>query len=490
MRLILGPIPGAVTNDSAKVWIFWSKSQDDEPAPKCHIYKNKECTEKISSSPFDDVSTSVHTSGAIHGLSGLAHISFPGEERKYYFKIKSGLKNDPEDERIYAIRPFPKDASCIDSLSFALVSCHRPIFKPKVDEKRVSAMWKQLGDRMHEHGCRFLINAGDQVYSDYPALNAWEHSLKESSDEKKLWYYRQLYLKYWDFPEVQEVMRSFPQYMIWDDHEITNGWGSEHRHYGDNRYRRVFEIARQAYIEFQHCHNPNPLREGEFYFAFNYGPVAFLFMDLRGHRNIALYDPKADNGSYPLAGKEQWDDIQKWLNSKVIKESKALFVITSVPVCHLSRKFWSFGFIKNDIFDQWSTPHNKKERRILLGSLLKWSGDKNKPVFLLSGDVHVGTVGKITEKTGGDGNSIHQITSSPITNDPASLLDIFMKRFSGEFNFHLEKGKKRPMHGKITHRYRKRNFAIIKVQLNDINPNVYLYMYEGGKRKPDPVSFI
>ncbi len=486
----MGPIPGAVTNNSAKIWIFWSKSQEDEPVPKCHVYKDKECNEEISSSPFDAVSSSVHISGAIHGLSGLAHISFPGEERKYYFKIKSSSASNQEDDRVYSVRPFPKDASSIDSLSFALVSCHRPLFKPKVDKKRVSAMWKQLGDKMREHDCRFLINAGDQVYSDYPALNAWEWSLKESSDEKRLWYYRQLYLKYWDFPEVQEVMRSFPQYMIWDDHEITNSWGSESKYFKGDKYRRVFEIARQAYIEFQHCHNPNPLRKGELYFAFNYGPVAFLFMDLRGHRNITLYDLEAGNDSYPLAGKEQWDDIQEWLNSKVVQESETLFVVTSVPVCHLSRKFWSLGFIKKDVFDQWSTPHNKKERRMLLDSLLKWSGEKNKPVFILSGDVHVGTVAYIIEKTGDNGKKIHQITSSPITNDPATLLDIFMKKYSGEFNFHLEKGNKRPVHGKITRRYRKRNFAIIKVQFNDVNPSVYLYMYKEGKNKPDPVSFI
>jgi len=264
--------------------------------------------------------------------------------------------------------------------------------------------------------------------------------------------------------------------MIWDDHEITNGWGSDERHSTDATCRKVFEVARQAYIEFQHSHNPDPLRQGNLYFAFNYSPVAFLFMDLRGHRDITLYDPNAPGKRYPLAGEEQWEDIKAWFNSEIVQESKMLFVVTSVPVVHLSRRWIDFEFLKNDIRDQWSTERNKTERRMLLDLLYKWSGERKKPVFILGGDVHVGTVAEITELE--TGNKIHQITSSPITNKPAYLLDLFLALFSNKFDFHLEENERRPVHGKITKRCRRRNFTIIKVKFTDQKPQVSLYMYK------------
>jgi len=488
MKLILGPIVGAVTHKKAKVWIFGDHSNENETAPQCLVFKDEKCTKKVFQSPFETVSSSVHESDAIHGLAGLAEISFPSGREKIYFKIVSPSADEGQNDRIYTIRPFPKINAGIDTLSFGLISCHRPTLKPDDKEETVARMWRYLGDMMNKHDCRFLCQVGDQVYCDHDQFNAWEMSLEAESPEKRLWYYREAYLKHWNFPEVQEVVRTFPQYMIWDDHEITNGWGSSLKHSKDDKCRKVFEVARQVFFEFQHSHNPDPLRKGEHYFAFNHGPVAFLFMDIRGHRDIALYNPLKPDEGYPSAGEQQWEDIQAWLNSDTIQQSKAMFVITSVPVIHLNRKFGSLGIFKNDINDQWSTAHNKKERRLLLKVLYEWIGETNRPVFILSGDVHVGTFGKITELE--TGRVVHQISASPITYDPAYYLDFFLQKWSGEFDFHLEDDQKGPIHGEITERYRRRNFAIITVQFKEQTPQVTLNMYEERQDEPVKVEFF
>ena len=486
MKLLLGPIVGAVTHDKARVWIFWNRDREDENLPRCHIFKDETCAEEIGHSPFTTVSSSVHEVGGIHGVAGLANISFPSGGEKFYFKIKFDSMN--ENGQIYSIRPFPEIGEDIDTLSFALISCHKPSFKSEKEDNRRDKMWEYLGDKMGEHDCRFLIQAGDQIYADHEHFNAWEWSLEENLPQKRLWYYRQTYLKSWNFPRVQEVMRTFPQYMIWDDHEITNGWGSDKKHSEDPKCRKIFEeAAHQAYFEFQHCHNPDSLRNGEFYYTFNYGPIAFLFLDLRRHRDITRYNPKVAGNDFPLAGKEQWDDIRAWLNSEIVQESKILFVVSSVPVFHLSRKFGSLGIFKNDIRDQWSTPHNKTERRILLNLLYGWSEEGNKPVFILGGDVHVGTIAEIIEAE--TGNKIHQITSSPITNKPAWFLDWFLQTISSHFEIHLEENDQRPVKARITDRFRKRNFAVIKVQFSEQNPQVVLHMYEEGKEEPYSISF-
>ncbi len=481
MKILLGPILGAVTRESAKVWIFWNRDPDNEISPQCRVFKDRSCTEEVSRSEFKTVSRSVHEVDGIHGIASLAEISFPSEGGEFYFKITFDPKGRSENNQVHSIRPFPKIGLTVDSFSFGLISCHHPWFRPDKDKKIVATMWRHLGDEMQKHDCRFLIQAGDQVYADHDQFNAWERSLKTASQQEKLSYYRQTYLKSWDFPNVQDVMRAFPQYMIWDDHEITNGWGSDERHSEDPTCRQVFEVARQAYVEFQHSHNPDPLRQGEFYFAFNYGTVAFLFLDLRGHRDFTRYNSEMPGNGYPLAGKMQWEDIKAWLESEIVQESKMLFVVTSVPTFHLSRKWGSLGRFKNDVRDQWSTSHNKGERRLLLDLLYQWSGPKKRPVFILGGDVHVGTIGEATEIE--TGKKIHQITSSPITNKPAWFLDLFLALFSKKFKFHLEEGDKRPVHGKITKRFRRRNFAVVKVEFTQQNPRVYLHMYTvRGKR--------
>lgn len=486
MKQIFGPVVGAVTRTNAKIWIFWSRSHVDEAIPECHVFKDEACTKRIDKFPFTIISSSVHESGDIYGLAGLTEVTFPSKGEKFYFKIISTSVDDRQNDQIYSIQPFPEPNTDIDRLSFGIISCHKPSLKPNSEEKTVAKMWRYLADKMKEHDCRFLIQSGDQVYCDHDEFNAWKMSLKTDSQEKRLWYYREAYLKSWNFPDVQHVMQTYPQYMIWDDHDITNGWGSDRKHARDPKCKAIFEVARQAYIEFQHSYNPAPLREGEQYYAFNYGPVAFLVMDIRGHRDIGLYNKQKADEVYPLAGKEQWDDISAWLNSEVIQKSKVLFVINSVPVIHLSRKFGSLGIFKNDICDQWSTPHNRRERRILLKMLYDWSGEGKRPVFILSGDVHVGTYGNIKELE--TGRIIYQISSSPITNDPAYYLDFFLQICSSKFDFHLDKDHKRPVHGEIVRRCRRRNFVIMDVQFKEQIPQVTLNMYEERKAESHRVD--
>lgn len=494
MKLILGPIIGEVLHNRAKIWIFWHKDSDNETAPQCLIFKDEVCTQEISESEFLTVSSSVHETKfenkPILGVAGLANISFPTGEKKLYFKIKPSSESDTQESHVYSFHPSPQIGAKIEELSFALISCHKHTFENKEkDKKLVASMWSSLKNEMRNNDCRFLIQAGDQIYADHERYNVWENSLNEDSLEKRLKFYRNAYLKSWNFPEVQNLMQTFSQYMIWDDHDITNGWGSNKEHSKEVRYRRVFETARQVYNEFQHCHNPDPLRNGKIYFSFNYGPVAFLFMDLRGQRDITLYDPSRPADSFPLAGKEQWDDITSLLNSEVLQKSKILFVVTSVPVCHLSRKFGSLGIFMNDIRDQWSTQHNKMERRKLLKLLYQWSGEKKRPVIILGGDVHVGTIANITEQDEPK-RTIHQITSSPITNKPSRFLDYFLTSFSSRFNFHLDTERIIEVKGEITKRYRKRNFAIIKLQFTEETPSVYLHMYQQGKEEPDITQLI
>jgi len=487
MEIILGPIVGALSHQSAKIWIYWSQNSDEKDLPECEVFADEKCTQPVMKAHFQPLSSAVYEEDNLRGMAGLVTAQWSGEYQQLYYKIYAPSFRQEQREQIYSFRPFPEAGQKIDSFSFALISCHRPTFCKGIDKYRVENMWQKLGDKMFAHDSRFLIQAGDQVYADKGPYNAWKACLKCDSPAQRLWYFRRVYLKSWSFPVVRRVLRHFPQYMIWDDHDIVNGWGSNREHRTSEKCLQAYDAARQAYVEFQHSHNPDSLREGKFYYAFHYGPVAFLVLDIRGERDITCKDKNKGKPAYPLAGEQQWEDIRAWLNSDAVQASKVLFVVSSVPVIHLNRNWVSLGFLKNDIRDQWSTNQNQRERRILLTELFNWSGPNQRPVFILSGDVHVGTVGQMVDET--SGQVVYQISSSPIANLPAFLLDFFIAYASSKFQFHLDEAHQRPVRGIINKRYRRKNFAIIEVKFENDQPVVTLNMYRAGSAQPSVVEF-
>lgn len=475
-----GPILGGVNHKTAKVWFYGTFSKDGEgfQNPYCHVF-DKDKTGAIPHSPFEfvDVSKTPHETNGFLGKAFVAEITFPTEGEEFCIGINYDNAEIDTTELKYTVKRSP-DRGDID-FSFGLISCHKGLDSVASYRKVVGKMWDFLYDKMSEKKSAFLIQSGDQVYCDNRKKNAWKKCVKmidRYDHQKMLDLYRDVYLDAWGFLSVQRVMRTFPQYMIWDDHDITNGWGSRKKHRRD--YLKIFEAARAAYVEFQDSHNPASLRNGELYYAFHYGNAAILVMDIRGHRGENL-----EANRYPLVGKEQWEDIQNWFENDWVKESKVLFVVSSVPVVHLSRRLGSLGFLKSDIADQWSTERNKNERRRLLKMLLDWSGEKNKPVFIIGGDVHVGT--ELCLKEERTGKNIYQITSSPITSMPAWFLDFLQAVFSSRLAFNLEaydKENKSRMSGRIIRRHRRRNFAIIEVHYRNGKPEVKLNMYREGKK--------
>jgi alkaline phosphatase D len=347
-------------------------------------------------------------------------------------------------------------------------------------------MWRYLFLEMSRQNATFLLAVGDQVYADHERSNAWLESLKWSSQKSPLELYRDVYQRHWSFPEIQMVLGNFPSFMIWDDHEITNGWGSSEKH-ASKGAQKIFQVARKAYEEFQHSHNPATLSYPQnynptpghmpYYYAFRYGPVAFLVLDLRGNRRI--WDGQ-------LLGPDQWAALRHWFESKEAKDSKILFVISSVPMIHLrmllAKYLW---WLKTDIADQWSSPHNKEERRELIAMLFdKYIENGKRQVFIVGGDVHVGTVAKITDSK--SNQSIYQFTSSPISNKPERYLDSFLKRCSSKFAFHLDKAGGRSVDVEIYKRYRQRNFGIVTTTL-DSSQRTTLRMYQEEEGTPDEI---
>jgi len=488
-RITRGPIIGMVDHKKAKIWVYAYNDEDNQAKPYCHV-KFKDKASRVSGSPFEfkEVSNFPYIREGALQKAYVTEIRFPDEGKEFSFGISYDREIKPGEFK-YLVKRFPEEGD-ID-FSFGLISCHKPRDKKL---KRIDTMWGFMYEKMLEKDSRFLIQAGDQVYcdssNDSACINAWAKSLElvqakpkagDPEHRQMVDFYREVYFRGWEFPPVQKVMSTFPQYMIWDDHEIEDGWGSKPEQFTDMQ-QKIFEAAKEAYVEFQHSHNPEPLIERGMYYAFHFGAAAFLVLDLRGERNIK---------EKRLLSEEQKREIEKWLNSEKVKNSKILFVVSSVPVVHVSRGLMSmakvvailFKDVKDDIADQWSYRHNKKERQWLLKLLIDWSQtDGNKPVVILGGDVHVGTEATMNKK--GADKKIYQVTSSPITNNRALVLDFFSAPISSRFHFTLDNETREQMYVRVKRRHRRRNFAILQVKYDAGKPKVKLEMFRQGKIKP------
>ena len=336
------------------------------------------------------------------------------------------------------------------AFQFALFSCHMPyqvsgLFRKRTDLANLD-MWDFLGRslRRHEDEVDLVIAGGDQCYTDgVPTLDIWKklnramrregERLLPDEDSLRTWY-RDIYRGYWGFEGVRRVFDSFPTYMMWDDHEIGDGWGSHYladggpddglarvfpdleerglsRDDGRELARRMFRAASATYLEYQHSHNPDSA-EGVWDYSFQRGGAAFYALDGRGHRDI-------ERDSFRILGRSQFDRFAGWVESLDPEDTPFLFVVSAVPVLHAraalvaadQRMPLREAGLGDDLRDAWEHELHDEERRALMQVLFD-AAARGFRVAILSGDVHVSAAFAIHD---GAGNRIWQLTSSAIT---------------------------------------------------------------------------
>ena len=347
--------------------------------------------------------------------------------------------------RLRAFRTPPDEAER-RAFQFALLSCHMPYAVEGLFRKRTEAagldMWDFLGDTLDRHAADvdLVMAGGDQCYTDgVPTLDIWRHLNRTMrrqegvllpDEDAMLSWYRDVYRGYWGFEPLQRVFDGFPTYMVWDDHEIGDGWGS-HDLAGDGARRllpdldergldaddgrelaeRMFRAASRAYVEYEHGHNP-PTAAGVFDYAFRRGGCAFYVTDGRGQRDLARPD-------YRILGRDQFARFSRWLDALSPDETPFAFVVSAVPVVHTRTALVDASDLAplraagldDDLRDSWEHELHDVERRALLAALFA-AAARGIRVAVLSGDVHVSAVFALEDDAG---NRIHQLTSSAVT---------------------------------------------------------------------------
>jgi alkaline phosphatase D len=350
-------------------------------------------------------------------------------------------------------------------LSFGLYSCHMP-FRSKIEPAELG-MWPGLRTWLDRYQCSFVIGGGDQVYADgAPFINIWnnlERTLahpdrQDISEAEMLDWYRELYRAYWGFGEVRDVHANIPNYMIWDDHESKDGWGSfdkdamaklfagyqhsdaaivsKKREWID----RMGRAAEAAYVEFQHSHNPPTPGQVEYDYTISHCNNDFFVLDMRKNKNY-------DSGI--VLGDAQFGRLKAWLAGMQANAAAGdgnrgpIFIVSSVPMVHL--KDWlhnekdllqilasQFG-AKDDFFDHWEHGNNRAEMKRVMDLVFDCAAKTGRPAVFLSGDVHVAAAYRLTSAHHGhEGAGVFQVTSSPISYPTTGAGGAIAKKRSGE----------------------------------------------------------
>lgn len=329
------------------------------------------------------------------------------------------------------------------------VSCNgsekdSPLAAPPPDKY---ALW---GDLVYEHDRSpflILLHGGDQIYADrvwheVPALAAWMErgqkikyapAVTDALRAEIRSYYYRLYMLVWSQPDIRAMLSSVPSMMIWDDHDIFDGWGSwSSRRQASPVYQAIFDAALDAFLLFQRGQSnmnagivPNDFHLGK---SVRYADCAIIIPDLRSQRT-----------------REQVMGASgiRWFEKQLAEAApqRDTIVVFSVPLAtgHFSAldgiltnfPDWLARILPNklnpkrfadDIHDQWRVPSHRDEWRSMISRLLDHRRETDSRVTLISGEIHMGARSTIAEDGHG---AITQYIASGIAHPPMGLPVVF-----------------------------------------------------------------
>ena len=513
---ILGPFLGQVTTTSIRVWLHL------EGGPEklwVSAHPGRSNAEPTTSGLLNFGADKLFTAWA--DLTGLT------PDTHYFYRLWSnaacsipfeidGLTDD--DLHFWTLSDDP-DAQ----IDFIVMSCHNPVVS-KADGFEGHAIWADLPQIISRHSnrnVRFALLVGDQVYAD-----DWQQRiLDDPTEEGRIKLYLEVYRTYWSNIYYRRVMCRLPAVMMWDDHDITDGWGSEEKSYAPDsddflpKWRNLFDAAFKTFSIMQASRNPAPLADDPRHgldFAFRVGRWGFLFLDLRTNRNWRKRQ---------LMTEEQGARIKAWVEANR-KGMRALFVVSPVVFSHgspllekytvkfwpwvmrgvdailsskslpwgksLQTKFWkSVGDIRDDIRDSWGDEGNAAQADAMLDFLFDLQNAAENPVsvVVISGDIHTSGYANIysSDDAHKERPTIPHVTSSSVSYTPFNWLLEAVYRHASKT---IKLGKKDRYSSQVSHHFTSRSVAVLSLRpmraAGDFQLKVKYYL-EGY---PEPQTLI
>eukprot|EP00798_Chlamydomonas_sp_ICE-L_P030774 gene30774-35813_t len=350
-------------------------------------------------------------------------------------------------------------AGAYEKWNWGFYSCngfHDPVVEKKFGG--IQPLWHDVA-KIHTTKTKMhvMVGGGDQLYND----NVWElSSLKAWTDIKKpaerltkpftpemetevSTRYFENYMRHWDQHMFAETMSIIPQVMMWDDHDIFDGWGSYPPELQEcSVFQGVFKFAQKFYLLFQQHTTEERVKSEQCFF----GEAGWSWL---GHFG-------ATTGRKQIVRPATWDMAKSKLNA-LPPSVRHVVVVATVPVIYpkvkimestieyLAKKgkmqkmiqkmlqksglaggFYSqFGEpeIWDDLLDHWGADVHHEEKLAMVTMLQDLSKSKGIRVSFLSGDVHVAAAAKFESRDkkldpAADHRLMYQVISSAIGNEP------------------------------------------------------------------------
>jgi hypothetical protein len=196
------------------------------------------------------------------------------------------------------------------------------------------------------------------------------------------------------------MLAVIPTIMMWDDHDIIDGWGS----YPPARQNSpIFQEgigpgAAKAFWSMQKQQSADQpptgfLSPGSLSKGYVIGRIAFLAIDMRSERTIAQ-----------VLSPSHWNAIFNWMVG--LTNLDHLIVMSSIPVIYPSLSLLQqflvalpgYQDLEDDLRDRWNSPGHQVERLRLVQRLLSFATDTSTVPTILSGDVHLAGLGSIESR--------------------------------------------------------------------------------------------
>lgn len=407
-----------------------------------------------------------------------------------------------------------------EQVDFLVMSCHNPETS-KLDGADGFAVWADIPQIISTESnkkVRFAILGGDQVYAD-----AWQAQiLSAKTHQERLKIYLDVYRAHWSNIHYRRVMCSLPAMLIWDDHDITDGWGSTEESFEPRTakfkpdWQNLFNAASEAFSTMQASRNPMPLAgnyAGPFDSCFVAGRSGFVLMDLRSNRNVK-------NGV--LLSPVQAQRIRDWVDARKANLDE-LFVVSPVVFSHgapviddLTVSLWpavmwlveffakytkiggrlqasfgkSLGDIRDDIRDSWGAKDNANQTDMVLDYFFGLQNDPNHPVnvVILSGDIHTSGYANIysSDPSHTKRASIPHITTSSVAYTPFNWLLEAIYRHAAKT---VKLGKKGNYSSQVSHHFCNRNVSVLSIRPTAAGKQLKVKYYLEGYPEPQILMF-
>lgn len=324
-----------------------------------------------------------------------------------------------------------------------------------------NAMWESLQGRHttktpDPKPFHLMMAGGDQVYADlmwetvpelsgFSALSIDDHpnaAFTPEMDRAVEEFYFDLYCQRWNQKEPAAVMSRIPMLMMWDDHDIFDGWGSYPAHQQASKvFQGIYKHAREHFRLFQ-LQAKDDADLGE---ATLLGKLGFTYGYRIGSIAILAFDMRSERTQDQVMSPETWNRVYAWMDKELTEYNKKntknpvkhLFVMSSIPVVYVNANMLedAFGWLpgqqdlEDDFKDQWLSRTHMEERLRLIHRLLKFSKESACRVTVVSGDVHVAALGYIESERDpqfDEANVVNQLISSAMIHPPPAGIVVYM----------------------------------------------------------------